>query len=65
MKPPIIEDDSSILDGRASAPAEDDLQLPTDRRTLALWLACCTGKPNVLRAIFHEPKVGLMISTPY
>jgi hypothetical protein len=56
------EDDSTYLTVVHPYPPNANLQLPTDRRTLALWLACCTGKPDVLRAMFHKPKVGLMIS---
>ena len=60
-----IEDDATYLTVVHPYPLNTNLQLPTDRRTLALWLACCTGKSDVLCAMFHKPKVGLMISTPF
>ncbi len=59
-----IEDDSTYLTVVHPYPPNTNLQLLTDRRTLALWLACCTGNSDVLRAMFHKPKVGLMISAP-
>jgi hypothetical protein len=59
-----IDDDSTYLTVVHPYPPNANLQLSTDRRTLALWLACCTGKPDVLRAMFHKPKVSLMISAP-
>jgi len=58
-----IENDSTYLTVVHPYPQNANLQLPTDRRTLALWLACCTGKSDALRAMFHKPKVGLMIPT--
>ena len=39
-------------------PLNANLELHADRRTLALWLACCTGK-DVLLAMFHKPAVSL------
>jgi hypothetical protein len=65
-RPPVkllTEVDSTYLTVVHPYPPNANLQLPADRRALALWLACCTGKPEVLRAMFHKPKVGnLMIS---
>lgn len=63
VKPP-TEDDSTYLTVVHPYPLNANLQLSMDRRALALWLACCTRKPDVLRAMFHKPKVGLMISIP-
>ena len=56
-----VEDDSTYLTVVHPYPLNANLQLPSDRRALALWLACCTGKHDVLRAMFHKPKVGPMI----
>lgn len=56
-----IEEDSTYLTIVHPYPLNTNLQLPTDRRTLALWLACCTGKPDVLRAMFHKPKAAGMV----
>jgi hypothetical protein len=39
-------------------PLNAKLEIPTDRRKLALWLACCVGKEYLL-AIFHKPTVRL------
>jgi hypothetical protein len=52
-----IEEDSIYLTVVHPYPLNANLQLPADRRALALWLACCTGEQNVLRAMFHKPKV--------
>ena len=53
---PQIEDDSKYVH---PYPLNANLRLPADRRTLALWLACCTGK-DVLRAMFHKPTVSFI-----
>jgi hypothetical protein len=58
-----MEDDSTYLTVVYPYPLNTNLHLPTDWRALALWLACCTGTQDVLRAMFHKPKVSLMIST--
>jgi hypothetical protein len=55
---PSIEDDSTYLTIVHPYPPNANMLLPADKRTLALWLACCTGKQDVLRAMFHKPKVG-------
>ena len=60
---PQIEDDSKYLTIVHPYPLNADLRLPADRRTLALWLACCTGK-DVLRAMYHKPTVSLIILIP-
>ncbi|KAF8504914.1 hypothetical protein F5888DRAFT_1659848 [Russula emetica] len=61
MKLPMEKEDSTYLTVVHPYPPNTNLQLPTDRRTLALWLACCTGKPDVLRAMFHKPKAAGMV----
>ena len=42
-------------------PLNANLQLNADRRAVALWLACCTGK-DVLLAMFYTPNVSLNLS---
>lgn len=59
-----VEDDSTYLTIVHPYPPNANLLLPADQRTLALWLACCTGKQDVLRAMFHKPKVGSVTVYP-
>ena len=54
-----IEDDSKYLTVVHPYPLNADLRQDADCRTLALWLACCTGK-DVLRAMYHKPSVSLI-----
>jgi hypothetical protein len=39
------------------------LDLHADRRTLALWLACCADK-DVLLAMYHKPAVSIWLLEP-
>ncbi|KAH9018785.1 hypothetical protein EDB83DRAFT_173211 [Lactarius deliciosus] len=52
--PPPPEDEPRYLTVLHPYPLHANLDLPADRITLALWLACCTGK-DVLLAMFHKP----------
>lgn len=52
--PPPPEDEPRYLTVVHPYPLNANLELHADRRTLALWLACCTGK-DVLLAMFHKP----------
>ncbi|KAH9018393.1 hypothetical protein EDB85DRAFT_618061 [Lactarius pseudohatsudake] len=52
--PPPPEDEPRYLTVVHPYPLHANLDLPADRITLALWLACCTGK-DVLLAMFHKP----------
>ncbi|KAI9441831.1 hypothetical protein H4582DRAFT_1420631 [Lactarius indigo] len=52
--PPPPEDEPRYLTVVHPYPLHANLDLPADQRTLALWLACCTGK-DVLLAMFHKP----------
>ncbi|KAH8984205.1 hypothetical protein EDB86DRAFT_163395 [Lactarius hatsudake] len=52
--PPPPEDEPRYLTVVHPYPLHANLELHADRRTLALWLACCTGK-DVLLAMFHKP----------
>ncbi|KAH9018782.1 hypothetical protein EDB83DRAFT_2232000 [Lactarius deliciosus] len=52
--PPPPEDEPRYLTVVHPYPLHANLELHADRRTLALWLACCTGK-DVLLAMFHQP----------
>jgi hypothetical protein len=54
-----MEDDSKYLTVVHPYPPNPNLRLPADRRTFALWLACCTGK-DVLRAMYHKPTVSFI-----
>jgi hypothetical protein len=55
--PPPPEDEPRYLTVVHPYPLNANLELHADRRTLALWLACCTGK-DVLLAMFYKPSVG-------
>ncbi len=55
--PPPPEDEPRYLTVVHPYPLHANLELHADRRTLALWLACCTGK-DVLLAMFHKPAVS-------
>ena len=55
--PPPPEDEPRYLTVVHPYPLNANLELHADRRTLALWLACCTGK-DVLFAMFHKPAVS-------
>ncbi|KAN0137854.1 hypothetical protein V8E53_004338 [Lactarius tabidus] len=52
--PPPPPDEPKYLTIVHPYPLNANLELHADRRTLALWLACCTGK-DVLLAMFHKP----------
>jgi hypothetical protein len=52
-----LEDDSKYLTVVHPYPLNANLHLQADRRALAFWLACCTGK-DVLRAMYHKPTVS-------
>jgi hypothetical protein len=55
--PPPPEDEPKYLTVVHPYPLNANLELHADRRTLALWLACCAGK-DVLFAMFHKPTVS-------
>jgi hypothetical protein len=55
--PPPPEDEPRYLTVVHPYPLNANLELHADRRTLALWLACCTGK-DVLFAMFYKPSVS-------
>ncbi len=55
--PPPPDDEPRYLTVVHPYPLHANLELHADRRTLALWLACCTGK-DVLLAMFHKPAVS-------
>ena len=55
--PPPPEDEPRYLVVVHPYPLNPNLQLHADRRTLALWLACCTGK-DALLAMFYKPTVS-------
>ena len=55
--PPPPEDEPRYLTVVHPYPLNANLELHADRRTLALWLACCTGK-DVLLAMFYKPAVS-------
>ncbi|KAI9445620.1 hypothetical protein BJY52DRAFT_1315936 [Lactarius psammicola] len=52
--PPPPEDEPRYLTVVHPYPLHANLELPADRRALALWLACCASK-DVLLAMFHKP----------
>ncbi len=56
--PPPPVDESKYLAVMRPYPLHANLELHADRRTLALWLACCAGK-DVLLAMFYKPSVSL------
>jgi hypothetical protein len=60
-----VEDDSTYLTVVHPYPPNANLLLPADQRALALWLACCAGKQEVLLTMFHKPKVGLVALTRF
>jgi hypothetical protein len=55
--PPPPEDEPRYLVVVHPYPLNANLLLHADRRTLALWLACCTGK-DALFAMFYKPAVS-------
>ena len=55
--PPPPVDESKYLAVMRPYPLHANLELHADRRTLALWLACCAGK-DVLLAMFYKPSVS-------
>jgi hypothetical protein len=55
--PPPPDDEPRYLVVVHPYPLNAHLQLHGDRRTLALWLACCIGK-DVLYAMYHKPSVS-------
>jgi hypothetical protein len=56
-----LEDEPRYITIVNPYPLNANLQLDADRRVLALWLACCTGR-DVLLAMFYEPIVSLDFS---
>ncbi|KAH9058216.1 hypothetical protein EDB87DRAFT_1578208 [Lactarius vividus] len=52
--PPPPEDEPRYLTVVHPYPLHANLDLHADRRALAFWLACCTGK-DVLLAMFYKP----------
>jgi hypothetical protein len=56
--PPPPEDEPRYLTVVHPYPLNANLMIHADRRTLALWLACCTGK-DVLLAMYYKPAVSL------
>src|SRR6267142_358754 len=56
--PPPPEDEPRYLTVVHPYPLNANLMTHADRRTLALWLACCTGK-DVLLAMYYKPAVSL------
>jgi len=52
--PPPPEDEPRYLTVVHPYPLNPNLLLHADRRAVALWLACCTGK-DVLLAMFYKP----------
>ncbi|KAH9959058.1 hypothetical protein BC827DRAFT_1215573 [Russula dissimulans] len=56
--PPPPDDEPRYLTIVHPYPLNANLMLLTDIRTLALWLACRTGK-GVLSSMFHKPSVGV------
>lgn len=59
--PPPPEDEPRYVVVVHPYPLNPNLLLHADRRTLALWLACCTGK-DVLLALYYKPSVSPMSS---
>ena len=55
--PPPAEDEPRFLVIVHPYPLNVDLRLHADRRTLALWLACCMGKDD-LYAMYYKPAVS-------
>jgi hypothetical protein len=55
--PPPPDDEPRYLTVVHPYPLNANLMLHADRRKLALWLACCTGK-EVLLAMYHKPTVS-------
>jgi len=55
--PPPPDDEPRYLTVVHPYPLNANLMLHADRRKLALWLACCTGK-DVLLAMYHKPTVS-------
>lgn len=55
--PPPPEDEPRYLVVVHPYPLNADLRLRADQRTLALWVACCTGK-DALLAMFYKPTVS-------
>lgn len=55
--PPPPDDEPRYLTVVHPYPLNANLMLHADRRRLALWLACCTGK-DVLLAMYHKPTVS-------
>ena len=61
--PPPPEDEPQYLVVVHPYPLNANLLLHADRRALALWLACCTGK-DALFAMFYKPSVSPYTSLP-
>ncbi|KAH9976395.1 hypothetical protein BGW80DRAFT_1293421, partial [Lactifluus volemus] len=57
--PPPSDDEPKYLTIVRPYPLDADRRaLDADWRALALWLACCIGKKDVLTAMFQNPTVG-------
>jgi hypothetical protein len=61
--PPPPEDEPRYLVVVHPYPLNANLLLHADRRKLALWVACCTGK-DALYAMYYKPTVGPYTSLP-
>jgi hypothetical protein len=55
--PPPSEDEPRYLVVVHPYPLNPNLLLHADRRSLALWLACCIGK-DALYAMYYKPSVS-------
>ena len=55
--PPPPEDEPRYLVVVHPYPLNANMMVHADRRGLALWLACCTGK-DALLAVYHKPSVS-------
>ena len=61
--PPPPDDEPRYLTVVHPYPLHANLMIHADRRTLALWLACCTGK-DVLLAMYYKPTVSFSFMCP-
>lgn len=56
--PPPGDDEPRYLTVVHPYPPHANMELETDRKVFAFWLACCIGKDN-LYAFFHKPLVSV------
>ncbi|KAI0278027.1 hypothetical protein BGY98DRAFT_570382 [Russula aff. rugulosa BPL654] len=59
--PPPAEDEPRFLVIVHPYPLNVDLRLHADRRTLALWLACCMGKDDLYAMYYKPASPGMVI----